>query len=138
MSYLLVTPGPSSHPCSLLFSSTPEGDVTYDCFIYTYGPQGYEKCKYVGSTDIGCFSAEPLVVNEENSFPSVDFTVIPPAPGLYLQYDVAGLGNPPIAANTPDVVKLPTACRATMPCAPLVTSQCPGVIPTTQVSRIRA
>ena len=105
VSYLLVTPGPSSHPCSLLFSSTPEGDVTYDCFIYTYGPQGYEKCKYVGSTDIGCFSAEPLVVNEENSFPDVDFTLIPPAPGLYLQYDVAGLGNPPIAANTPNLVK---------------------------------
>ena len=108
VSYLLVTPGPSSHPCSLLFSSTPEGDVTYDCFIYTYGPQGYEKCKYVGSTDIGCFSPPSRWWSMRRTvFPDVDFTLIPPAPGLYLQYDVAGLGNPPIAANTAGCGQLP-------------------------------
>lgn len=84
-------------PCS-------DAAETYDCFIFTKGPQGKEKCKYVGSTDIGCFEAEPVSI-ESTSGPIVfgDATAIPdpigPFYGLQIDYEMLGVGNPPIESG---------------------------------------
>jgi hypothetical protein len=82
---------------------TSDADETYDCFIFTKGPQGKEKCKYVGSTDIGCFEAEPVSIESTSGplvFGDLDFATDPdavgPFYGLEIDYEVLSVGNPPI------------------------------------------
>ena len=64
------------------------GDEVYDCFLYTEGPNGYEKCKYVGSSDIACTSATPLDVSGAtvSAPPEIVITVTTET--------LPGLGNP--------------------------------------------
>jgi len=73
------------------------GDEVYDCFLYTEGPNGYEKCKYVGSSDIACTSATPLDVSGA--------TVSTANPTLEIVIPVTtetlpGLGNPILPGTT--------------------------------------
>jgi hypothetical protein len=85
-------------------TSAADGDMTYDCFIYAYGPLGYEKCKYVGSTDVDCFAAEPVTLEDTSGGivydPSGDDVTVPgPGYDLMLDYATAGLGNPAISSG---------------------------------------
>ena len=73
------------------------GDEVYDCFLYTEGPNGYEKCKYVGSSDIACTSATPLdvsgaTVSTAGPTPEIDITVTTET--------LPGLGNPALPGTT--------------------------------------
>lgn len=83
---------------------TLDAAVTYDCFIFTQSPQGKEKCRYVGSTDIGCFEADPVSI-ESTSGPVVVFDdLVQDAPlyGLEIDYEMLGVGNPPIEPGLAD------------------------------------
>ncbi len=67
------------------------GDEVYDCFLYTEGPNGYEKCKYVGSSDIACTSATPLDVSDAT------VSTTGPTPEIVITVTtetLPGLGNP--------------------------------------------
>jgi len=75
------------------------GDEIYDCFLYTEGPNGYEKCKYVGSSDIACTSADPVDVSGAESSADFDPVLVnvPVTPET-----IPGLGNPPLATDSND------------------------------------
>ena len=94
------SPWPSPHSLFLHLPPPSDGDDAYDCFIYTSGPNGYEKCKYVGSTDIDCFAAEPLAFEEDASGPIIDGGEA----AFELTAIVSGSGNPPIPVGEPDTV----------------------------------
>lgn len=73
------------------------GDEVYDCFLYTEGPNGYEKCKYVGSSDIACTSATPLDVS------GATVSIAGPTPEIAIPVTtetLPGLGNPALPGTT--------------------------------------
>ena len=86
--------------------SRSDGADTYDCFIYTYGPLGYDKCKYIGSTDIDCFEAEPVTLSEESTGLVVDpaGNAGGPSYSLGLGYEVSNLGSPAIGSGALDAI----------------------------------
>lgn len=77
--------------CSLCPLSCPTvANETYDCFLYTDGPVGLEKCKYVGSSDVSCILPEDpdFGLEADQVISTTSFEFVPNVPEN---------GNPPVA-----------------------------------------
>ena len=93
-----------SHQFPVLPLSRSDGADTYDCFVYTYGPLGYDKCKYIGSTDIDCFETEPVTLEDTSGGEVVDPFTGNEAYALVLDYATANLGSPAIGSGAVDAI----------------------------------
>jgi hypothetical protein len=91
------------------------GDEVYDCFINVYGPGGYDKCKYVGSTDIDCF--EPGAPTIDGITPVIELSEDEWIPSLFVAWSEGSAPNPEPSAtdDTFGVFCLPTVAGVTCP-----------------------